>query len=91
LHGVLSLTVVRLVGLGLILLLQHHQLLLLFEQSLQLFLVKLVQELLAQDGHINKVLLLLVYLLLLDLLLLILLLQHHLILCFLGVAKFGCD
>lgn len=42
--------------LDLILLLQHHELLLLLEQSLELLLVELVEELLAQDRHLHQVL-----------------------------------
>lgn len=42
--------------LDLILLLQHHQLLLLLEQGLELLLIELVEELFAQDRHLNQVL-----------------------------------
>ena len=42
--------------LDLVLLLQHHELLLLLEQSLELLLVELVEELLAQDWHLDQAL-----------------------------------
>jgi hypothetical protein len=38
-----------------LLLLQHHELLLLLKERLKLFLIKLVQELLAEDRHLDKI------------------------------------
>lgn len=42
--------------LGLVLLLEHHELLLLLQEGLKLLLVELIEELLAQYRHLNEVL-----------------------------------
>jgi len=65
--AILDLLSIVISGVG-VLLLEHHELLLLFEKSLKLLLIELVQELLRQDWHLNQVLATLHHVILKDLL-----------------------
>ena len=65
--AILDLLSIVISGVG-VLLLEHHELLLLLEKSLKLLLIELVQELLRQDWHLNQVLATLHHVILQDLL-----------------------